>query len=170
MQPEPLTEPTSKRELMVQITSEHADLLALIAQIPPARRDEPLFDGWSLKDNLAHITDWEQYMLDRLRSTAAGEPIPTRVNDEGDVDRVNQKVYELNRDRDWEVIWRDFEFTYSEVLAELEPLSEEQIFDVEKALEVTGFDGEAALHLIGANTSFHYREHADAMRPVVASL
>jgi len=87
-----------KQQLLDQIASEYARLVALVDRFSDAERVKPLVETNSLKDMLAHITDWETYALRRLRTTAIGESLPLRVPD-GDFDRVNAEIYAAHKER-----------------------------------------------------------------------
>ncbi len=160
MQNEPAAyqEPTSRQELIEQIHAECAALVELIESIPPEERETPLVDELSVKDLLAHITDWQEYMLRRLRATALGETFPLRVPD-GNYDRVNAEIYQTHLRRPWDDIWQDFERIYEETIAEIEQLSEEDLFDPQRAEAVTGIPNHRAVDMIVGNTSGHYWEH-----------
>lgn len=149
-----------KRELLAQIEEEHARLVGLVERFTPEERLQPLFDKLSLKDVLAHITDWETYMLHRIRSAALGETLPLRVPD-GNYDRVNAEIYLAHKDRDWADVWLDFTRTFEEVLAEVRTLSESELFDPALAEAVIGIPGDTAGSFIAGNSSNHYWEHAN---------
>lgn len=160
---EALTTPTNKAELFAQIDAERAALVALIEAMPPEARLTPLVEQQSVKDLVAHITDWEAYILKRIRAGIMGEHLPPRVSD-GNYDRVNAEIYTANLDRSWDDIWHDFERTSAEMRLELEGLSEADIFDAARAEKVIGLGGDAVVEYIVGNTSGHYREHADDLR------
>jgi hypothetical protein len=52
----------SRRELIAEIDAEHARLLGLIDRVPPEAWASSRVNsaGWSLKDVVAHVTDWAQ--------------------------------------------------------------------------------------------------------------
>lgn len=170
----PLDTPTTKDELLAQIKSEFADFVALVEQIPADQRTTPIAGDLTVKDIVAHITDWEAWMLLRLRSAAVGEYLPARVAaaapDAGadapasEIDSINAQIYELYKDADWHTVWEDLLRTHEESMAELELLSDKDLFDPNRSLQVAGFEGEAVFGLVCGNTSEHYREHSDELR------
>lgn len=153
-------EANDKYELLAQIEAQHVRLVALVNTFSPERRLQPLVDKLTLKDLIAHITDWETYMLHRIRSAQLGETLPLRVPD-GDFDRVNAEIYAAHKDRDWADVWQDFTRTYEEVVAELRTLSESDLFDPARAEAVVGIPGDTAASFIVSNSSNHYWEHAN---------
>jgi hypothetical protein len=175
---EPLTTPTTKDALLAQIRDEYATFVALVEQLSPAQRLEPISGSLSLKDIVAHISDWEAWMLLRMRSASAGEALPPRAVESGaqlapgstpegafvDIDAVNAAIYERFKDADWQTVWNDFQRTHEESLVELEQMSERDLFDPLRVHAVTGLNEGAAVDMILGNTSEHYREHADELR------
>jgi hypothetical protein len=149
-----------KRELLAQIEHEYARLVALVERFSPEERLQPLVDHLSLKDMIAHITDWESYMLRRIRAAAAGETLPLRVPDDN-YDRVNAEIYAAHKDREWVDIWQDFTRVHEEALAEVRVLRESDLFDASRGEAVVGLAGEPAATFIEGNSSNHYWEHAN---------
>ncbi len=161
----------NKLELLAQIEAEHARFVALIEDFPAEERLLPLFGKMTLKDIVAHVTDWETYMLHRIRSAEMGEVLPLRVPD-GDYDRANAEIYELHKDRAWQDVWLDFTRTYEEVVAEVRTLSESDLFDAARADAVIGIPAsgpnDTAAGFIVGNSSNHYWEHANEIEGIRA--
>jgi hypothetical protein len=61
---------------------------------------------WTLKDVIAHITDWERVGVEGLGRMAAGRQ--PEVEDAGDIEAWNQAHYEVRRDQPWDEMWLDF--------------------------------------------------------------
>lgn len=165
---EPLPVPTTKDELLQQISDEYAALVQLIERIPAERRLEPVAGDLSVKDIVAHITDWEAWMLLRIRSAAAGEALAPRMveSSEGmvtDIDGINAAIAERYKDVDWQTVWEDFLRTHEDASGELEQMSERDMFDPLRVREVTGLTEGTGVDLIVSNTSEHYREHFEEL-------
>src|SRR6188768_638053 len=89
--------PMTKQELIEKIERSHSEWEALLSQIDPSRLDEPGVTGdWSVKDLIAHIAAWQQRVLDRMDADKTGQPVEFTG---WDVNDVNEKLYERNRDR-----------------------------------------------------------------------
>ena len=164
-------EANDKPELLAQIEAEHARLVRLIEEFPAEKRLLPLFGKLSLKDIVAHITEWETYALHRIRSAALGEILPLRVPD-GNYDRANAEIYAMHKDRVWQDVWLDFTRTYEEVVAEVRTLSEYDLFDADRAGAVVGLPArkpeDTAARFIAGNSSNHYWEHANEIEALRA--
>jgi hypothetical protein len=65
----------SRRELLAEIDAEHEKLLALVERVPKAEWSASSVNaaGWSLKDVLAHVTDWAQRCAGWCEAGTRGE-------------------------------------------------------------------------------------------------
>jgi hypothetical protein len=153
-------EPKNKAELLERIRADRQALDDLLASFSADEMTQPLLDdGWSLKDTMAHIVFWEQRMLAILGNAAKGEKTPSLVQpEEGDtaIDRVNAEVYAAHQHRPLSEVHADYERSFADVLATLEMLPEETLFDPGGYSSVIG---DNVLYLIGGNTFGHYQEH-----------
>ena len=154
--------PTSRDELLTSISTEHAALVQLVQGFAAEDRTQPLVDEQSLKDIIAHISDWQNYFLRRMRAAAMGESLPYRSAGGKTADDVNAEIYITNRDRTWEDVWREFEQSYAEIFLELQYIDEAALLDPTRAMEVLGMPREVApMEEIMDHTAGHYREHID---------
>lgn len=162
----------TKQELLARIKSEHARLVRLVAGFSDDARLQPLSGELSLKDIIAHITDWETNMLLCMRSAAAGETLPPRVPD-GNYARMNAEIYASHKERAWDDVWLDFTRTYEEVPAEVSALSESDLFDPARCEAVMGFAAEGentcAADFIASDSANHYWEHANEIEAHAAT-
>jgi hypothetical protein len=100
--------------------------LAGLSQAQLIERRSP--DEWSIKDNLAHLTFWEQSMLDKVRRAVAANETPQWVTDEEET-RLNAQIFTDNRDRPLNDILADMRRSFGEVIAQVESLSETDLTD-----------------------------------------
>jgi hypothetical protein len=114
----------------------------------------------TVKDLLAHMTDWEAYVLERFRMATRGEHLPYRIQEEADLDRVNAQTYAANRDRAWDDVYNDFVRVHNELLAAVRDLQEDDLFDPARGLAVMGGAGRRVVDFVVDNTSAHFTEHA----------
>jgi hypothetical protein len=153
----------NKSELVSAIREERAELEAALAVLSPEQMVRIEAEGaWSVKDTLAHIVAWEQWMIGWTTQILSGEephdPPPAESDD--DVDRMNAENFEGNRDQALDDVLVDFGRSYSEALKLTESLSEEALQEEHPNTWPHGplWQG------VAANTCWHYREHLDAMR------
>jgi hypothetical protein len=75
-------------ERQERIEADWADLHQALEGIPDERMSEPgIVDAWSVKDLIAHISFWEEYLVERIEAQRAGSPISRP-----DVDTLNADV------------------------------------------------------------------------------
>lgn len=108
-------------ELLNQIEMEHRRLEQNIFMLPEAERTQPGVVGeWSLKDILAHLTAWEQRLLQRVQGQPeAGAGLSTH--------EFNEQVYQANRTRCWTEVRIAYEQSYEQVLALVKRLPEAEL-------------------------------------------
>jgi uncharacterized damage-inducible protein DinB len=102
---------TPRPLLMAAFAAARAELLATAALVPAAERaSRSLGNGWTLKDKLGHLADWDRWAADVLGDVAAGrEPqLDPTVDPENDFDGWNAAHRAARQDQPWEEVWRDF--------------------------------------------------------------
>ena len=74
---------------------------------------------WSIKDTMAHLRIWQQRSLARLEAALQnrqpqfpGWPETLDPDSDDDLDQVNAWIFETNRDRAWESVYKDWRAGY----------------------------------------------------------
>lgn len=159
-----MDDPENKEQVLEYIHSAREELESVIDQLDEARMLEPMDpDGWTVKDVLAHLTVWEQRMIQWTEESLSGE-IPQRPAPGmtwNDLDRLNELTYRTNKDRPLADVLRDFKASFQQTLETVERLSQEDLFNPKR---FAYRQGDPLWHMVAANTWWHYREHADALR------
>ena len=113
---------------------------------------------WSIKDNIAHLAAWHEYLLKMLQATAQGidfpDPWPDMTNDE-----INAQIYEENKARSLNGVVADFRSTYQQVMESVQDLSNQVLNKPLSWLK----DKPVWPHIAG-NTYEHYQEHGQIIR------
>jgi hypothetical protein len=111
---------------------------------------------WTVKDLLAHLSDWEQRFIGWYEAGVRGEipETPAPGISWEDLDVLNQRIYEKHRNRALEDVRREFAASYKRVLAVVEGISEEEMFSVGR---YAWLGGNNLVGVILANTANHYR-------------
>jgi hypothetical protein len=112
-----------------------------------------VMEQWSLKDVLAHITGWEQWMLRVIHkeSEALAELAKMRSGDLGRiVDAMNAATHAANRQRPLCDVQAAFQASFREVVAQL--------------AAVADADWAHLYPVVAANTFEHYDEHAQGVQ------
>ncbi|MGB7340587.1 MAG: ClbS/DfsB family four-helix bundle protein [Phototrophicaceae bacterium] len=125
------------------------------------KRPGPQAD-WSVKDLIAHIVWWENFMIWRINDKLSGGA----GKREKSIEAYNIQIFEDNKDRDLSETLTEFEDNFSKVIEFVKTLSDEQINDP----AVINISGESLLHYLAGDTFAHYDAHRDDLQSYVDSL
>jgi hypothetical protein len=150
----------NKAGLLDRIQVEHHRLEILLAQLDENQMVQPGVAGsWSVKDILAHITAWEQHMLQCLHETLQGLT-PVLPANKHALHHWNVRIYEENQFKPLAEVQAAFQQSSQEVFKKIEATSEEELLR-----EIQGAWPEGPLWQgIADNTCAHYKEHAASIR------
>ena len=151
--------PGDKGELMRRIDREWSRLEQAIIPLGDAQLEILDEGGWSVKDNLAHLTAWEQFMrLYYLGDFPAHEAmqVDRETYESLDEDGQNEVIRKRNQDRLASDVIADFRRSHQQVLADLESRS---FNDLMKPFNDDGSDLRPVIVWVIGNTYEHYREH-----------
>ena len=118
----------NKSELLDWLQSEYQRFQALLDEIGPERLDQPGVAGyWSVKDIVAHLTDWQPKLLASIQAAQRGEPEPPppwpaqlQTDDE-----VNAWIYAANHGRPVGEVLDDARRVFEQTLAVVDGLPED---------------------------------------------
>jgi hypothetical protein len=160
--------PASKGELLDRIQREWDALERAVGAVTAEGMQVRDSGGWGVKDNLAHLADWERYL--RLCHLQGRPPYEVLGIDRDtyrglDEDGENAILFERNKDRSLNDILEGLRAGHAQVLRDLEGIPFSQM--TEQAYP----DDELARPLlawIAGNTYEHYREHRAAIEDLVS--
>ena len=117
-----------KSDLLQWLQEENRQWEAFLDQFGPARMDQPDMTGhWSMKDVVAHLSDWNRGLVARLQAAQRGEPEPPppwpahlQTDDE-----INAWIYEANRERSVREVLDRSHQVFQQLLAAVEGLPED---------------------------------------------
>lgn len=158
-----MNEQMNKTKILELVQSERVSLERILDSLSPEQMMQPgLQGGWSVKDFLAHITDWEQRMIrwieESLRGDVPQRPEPGMTWD--DLDRLNEQVYQANKGKPLNQVLAEFHGSYHQALRAVQVLSQDQLTNP-YAFEWR--DGAPLWQMVAANTWLHYQEHRDTI-------
>ncbi|HZS76191.1 MAG TPA: DinB family protein [Ktedonobacteraceae bacterium] len=152
----------NKTALLHKMDSKKAELENLVTSLNEAQLNTPgVNDNWSVKDNLAHITSWQHYLLQVLQGALRNQEPVTDVPPGESEDEENEQLYQQNKSRSFDEILTDFRATHGQIVEAVQSLSEEDLFDPRRFLWRQGRSLES---VIEGNTYGHYDEHLQIMR------
>jgi hypothetical protein len=159
-----MSTPQTMAEIITRIERAMQRVAQAIARLSPADMLEPrLPDGQSVKDVLAHLTWWDQWLLFTLPAdqntshTATAPPLIDQIPPTNDwADEMNAKVYAYNRPRDLSTIHAEFTATRNQLLQRVAQLS---ISDLDDPDGIAAIIGQPVAPLV-LGIYEHYEEHA----------
>ena len=157
-----MSDQMTKSKLYDEIYRERDALEATLANIDEVQMIEPTLEGgWSVKDVLAHIVDWEQRMIEWIHASLDGDG-PDLSSDWSDevLNQLNQEIYEANKDRELQDVLEQFESSYRQSWEAVKRLTDEDLFDPQR---FTWREGRPMWYIVEANMSGHYKEHNEAI-------
>ncbi|HEY0605757.1 MAG TPA: DinB family protein [Herpetosiphonaceae bacterium] len=118
----------NKSDLLDWLQAEQRQWEAFLDQVDLERMEQPGVAGhWSIKDIIAHLTDWQPRQIARLQAAQRGEPEPSppwpahlQTDDE-----VNAWIYENNRGRSAREVVDDSRRVLQQLLAAVEGLPDD---------------------------------------------
>lgn len=122
---------------------------------------------WSARDVVAHVTAYEQWMLDALDALARGEAPSPSVLDDGDMERRNLVAHELTRNLSLDEVQAEARRVWVRLRQAVEALPEETLIDVSRAPTFVrrGWSDTTPLwEAIAGLTYGHYEEHLSDLR------
>jgi hypothetical protein len=157
-------EEINREELIEGILRERKLLEEVLARVDLEDYLKPVFEGdWSIKDMLAHIVAWEQRMITWVGQAADGI-LPDMPGTDQEVELLNTQSYLQDRDLPLNEVLQVFERSYPQALSVAENTPEEVLF-TKNLLE--GRENPFWI-TVGANTSWHYKEHREALERYLA--
>ncbi len=146
-----------KAKLLNHLRTSHAALEQILAALSDQQKTRPGVEGdWSVKDVIAHLTFWQQWVIDRLAEGAPGRPAAPL-----DVDALNAAIYARSRDRSLADVLAGWRRSHRDLLAQVEALSQSELTDPARYVW-TG--GRPVWEEIAEESYGHARDHMAALR------
>ena len=151
--------PQNTTELLQQIDQDWTQLMNAVAALTVEQVITPNADGWTVKDHLAHLAHWEQWLL---RYHLNGEPahsileVDAEEITEFQVDQINELVRQRSRSRPLDETLHDLHETHAQVVTTLTAMPFDKLLQPRYADEP---DKGPTLNWVIGNTYEHYQEH-----------
>jgi len=139
----------NKSELLDRLHEEYQLWKAFLDQIGPTRMNQPGVNGsWSMKDMVAHLTEWNHWLVDRMQATSHHDPEPPppwppHLQTE---DEINAWIYDSNRLRPVREVLEESHRIFQQLLTVIESLPDDvRVERIEPAYYLVWVDGERFL-------------------------
>jgi len=147
-----------KPELIRTTREAHQRMAGAIEHLPDERLLEPVMDNWTGKDLVAHMAWWHDHSVLVIECLRAGRQ-PYDVTDSANTtDALNERTHREHLDDPPELTRRAFNESFTRLLAALEPVTEEELFTVDRW---PWLGGEALVETILWDSSRHYDAHRE---------
>lgn len=118
----------SKAEVRKNCIEGHDALRILLEKEPEEWRAQPGCAGdWSVRDMLVHLNFWKGECVTLLYKMRNELAIPRGHLQKMDADAMNQRFYQLGKDRAWEAAWADFLGLQKQLLRRIDEFTDAEI-------------------------------------------
>jgi len=156
-----MVETIEKATLLEKVQSAYEQLNTLLATLGEEQKTTPGVNGsWSVKDNLAHITAWQDLLPARIQSWITGHSPVEFLLEFKTEDEVNESLYQQNKDRPLAQVEAAFQSSYRRAREAVESVSEEALNATVKSKS----EGTPLWRYIEGELCGHYEEHGNMIR------
>jgi len=147
-----------KKALVDEIQRERTALNETLALLTPRQMTMPgvTRGGWSVKDVLAHLVEWQQMNLDWYAAGLRGEKpaMPAPGYTLRELPRLNQMIYRKHHRRSLKAVLNDYETYHQRIVELIESVPEADLITLER-FSWTGPSWTVSDYL-RASTAAHY--------------
>jgi hypothetical protein len=148
-----------KTALLSEMHAGYDAFVRLLALISDEQMTTPGVNGkWSIKDNIAHLTVWQQNIIEALQAirqnTSVSLPSPETTEDE-----LNEQYYQQHKDQPLDSVLAEFHETSKRFIEEVQATDEE---DLRK--RISWLNRRPVWGFIPGNQYEHFQEHAHIIR------
>jgi hypothetical protein len=145
-----------KATFLEKVRSAYEHLNTLLAPLSEEQKTTPGVNGsWSVKDNLAHITAYQDLLPARLHSWITGQQPVEFLPEFKTEDETNEYLYQQHKDRPLAEVEAAFHNSYRRTFAAVEAVSEEALNAPVKSKS----GGPPLWRYIESELCEHYEEH-----------
>jgi hypothetical protein len=169
--------PTSKADLLERLRTRRAEWDALAGQIPETVLTQPVLDdGSSVKDLIAHVAAYENWMAAQIRAAnearaptnrelyGVDDPPPALSGADGwDLDRQNAAIYAQHKDVPLSDVQAFSARAFQDLLAAIAAVSED---DLARPGAQSWAGDSTLLAMVADEACGHYDAHIDALRTI----
>ncbi|MBO0795446.1 MAG: ClbS/DfsB family four-helix bundle protein [Ktedonobacteraceae bacterium] len=153
-----------KTILLRDIRAGYASFEQLLATLNEEQMTTPgVNSAWSVKDNLAHLIEWQKYMLDRLKARNAHIEATNHYPNMNE-DEINELFYQRNKSRPLADVLAELQVLYEQILEAVEQTSEDVLNE-----PLTKTSEHLVWALVAGDTYEHYEEHGRIIRDWLTS-
>ena len=162
-----------RTQVIEKIKTRQAEWDALLAEIPPERMETPgAEEGWSVKDLVAHITHYENWLANFLESVLEARLFEGTHLDQLELDARNDFIFQTNRTRPLAEVFEEARQMRERLFGLVNALTEEDFGPNYRCTEPMAANpppwepkGVSSLtNLIAGETYRHYQAHMSSLK------
>ena len=153
--------PRNKTELMTAIEREWTLLMDIVAKLDSNQMVIPDSEGWTPKDNLAHLSEWLKILMGfymDLRRAHEVLGVPPEVTQVWDFEARNHLLFERNIHRDLDDVLDELGHVYSEITMRLNAMSFDDLMKPQHPFDP---NKRPLLDFVVRGTIEHFAEHRE---------
>ncbi len=161
--------PPTVQEVIARSESEWDALQAPLSTLDATKMTTPGAEGWSVRDELAHLAAWAKGLAALVRKQPRyppmGLPADAAPHTVG-IERMNQMIFERNRTRTLEEVQTELLAAHQDAIAAISELSDEDLlrpYDDFQPQDRRPDGDTPILWRIAGNTFGHYAEHKETI-------
>ena len=126
-----MAQPNDQPELLADAIAERDATLLLIGGLSLAQRVMPGPGGWSSKDVVAHLADWERLLFGWYEAGVRGQTpeLPAPGYTWATLDDFNEMLHQRHVEDEWDAVLADWRATSDQMIDLIGALSNDQLFN-----------------------------------------
>ena len=150
-----MAEQQDKATLLEKMTTGYAAFEKLLAPLSEEQLTTPGVNGtWSIKDNIAHLSQWHKRTINLLQAVKEGVPLPDPTPGMSE-EEINEMFYQQNRALSLQDVQAESRATFQQFIDSINALSNEAL---NKPQDWLG--NRPVVLWIAGNSYDHYEEHS----------
>ncbi|HVE76825.1 MAG TPA: DinB family protein [Actinomycetota bacterium] len=105
-----------REEIMSMFRSSREELMGAIDGLTDAQMVDPSIDGWSVKDHLAHISEWDEMRYVEILRVSEGLQPAVPLFGPQEMDQFNELIISKRREWSLQQVLAELEFTRTKIL------------------------------------------------------
>ncbi|MFW9856834.1 MAG: ClbS/DfsB family four-helix bundle protein [Candidatus Thorarchaeota archaeon] len=124
------------------------------------------YSSRSIKDDVAHLWIWQRISVARIEGALNNKspdldwwPEEFDPESEADLEKINKWIYEINREKSWKRVYKDWKEGFSRLISLAEKVNENDLVDTDR---FSWFEGYPLIAVLEGSYD-HHAEHLEGL-------